>query len=234
MYDLSFNTSLFKQPTTGDFLLAVREIEKALQAAVESHAITLGQVWVTHENSHRKNRRALLGKLRSYCVASPRGNDHMSFLKRFYQQLYVLPLEKAERGLVARTLETRQAHLCRNIFKFSDNKGVLAVLSAGAKCTSFAICLKSSHMGECDYVFEFFWPLSPNPLPLMEALILTLREYLPSFRYAASGAQLGDELLVVDAEISSSGSGRNPAKIFPKTEVSETPKEILISLLLST
>ncbi|KAF5808595.1 hypothetical protein HanXRQr2_Chr04g0147181 [Helianthus annuus] len=58
------------EATTGDFLLAVREIEKALQVAVESHAITLGQVWVTYENSHRKKRRALLGKLRSYCVAT--------------------------------------------------------------------------------------------------------------------------------------------------------------------
>ncbi|KAM0066335.1 putative PB1 domain-containing protein [Helianthus debilis subsp. tardiflorus] len=214
------------EATTGDFRLVEREIEKALQAAVESHAITLGQVWVTFENLYRKKRRALLGRFKSLCVASPHGDDHMSFLKRFYQQLYVLPLKKAERGLVGRTLETRQAHLCRNIFNFSDNKGVLAVLSAGAKCTSFAICLKSSHMGERDYVFEFFWPLSPNPLPLMEALILTLREYLPSFRYAASGAQLGDELLVVDVEISSYASGSNPTKIFPKTEVSETPKAL--------
>ncbi|KAJ0587033.1 hypothetical protein HanIR_Chr04g0158501 [Helianthus annuus] len=227
MYDFSFKYfSLFKQATTGDFRLVEREIEKALQAAVESHAITLGQVWVTFENLHRKKRRALLGRFKSLCVASPHGDDHMSFLKRFYQQLYVLPLKKAERGLVGRTLETRQAHLCRNIFNFSDNKGVLAVLSAGAKCTSFAICLKSSHMGERDYVFEFFWPLSPNPLPLMEALILTLREYLPSFRYAASGAQLGEELLVVDVENSSSGSGSNPPKIFPKIELSEIPKAL--------
>ncbi|KAF5808601.1 hypothetical protein HanRHA438_Chr04g0157321 [Helianthus annuus] len=100
------------EATTGDFLLAAREIEKALQVAVESHAITLGQVWVTYENSHRKKRRALLGKLKSHCVASPHGDDHMSFLKHFYQQLFVLPLEKAERGLVARTLETRQVHTC--------------------------------------------------------------------------------------------------------------------------
>ncbi|KAF5808598.1 hypothetical protein HanRHA438_Chr04g0157311 [Helianthus annuus] len=45
------------EATTGDFRLVEREIEKALQVAVESHAITLGQVWVTFENLHRKKRR---------------------------------------------------------------------------------------------------------------------------------------------------------------------------------
>ncbi|KAM0000972.1 hypothetical protein Hdeb2414_s0002g00047521 [Helianthus debilis subsp. tardiflorus] len=45
------------EATTRDFRLVEREIEKALQVAVESHAITLGQVWVTFENLHRKKRR---------------------------------------------------------------------------------------------------------------------------------------------------------------------------------
>ncbi|KAI7748382.1 hypothetical protein M8C21_034020 [Ambrosia artemisiifolia] len=103
--------------------------------------------------------------------------------------------------------------------------GVLAVLSASVKCTFFVICLRSCHTGELDYAFEFFWPQSRNHLALMEALILTLKEYLPSFKYA-SGVQLGDALLVVDVENSSSGCGSKPIMIFPKNELSETPKAL--------
>ncbi|MFS7951230.1 hypothetical protein Hanom_Chr07g00592461 [Helianthus anomalus] len=45
------------EATTVDFRLVEREIEKALQVAFESHAITFGQVWATFENLHRKKRR---------------------------------------------------------------------------------------------------------------------------------------------------------------------------------
>ncbi|KAI3687517.1 hypothetical protein L1987_81214 [Smallanthus sonchifolius] len=85
----------------------------------------------------------------------------------------------------------------------------------------------SSHTGQLDYAFEFFWPKSRNHLALMEDLLLTLREYLPSFKYVL-GAQLGDELLVVDVENSSSGSGSGSTsvKIFPGNKLSTTPKKI--------
>ncbi|KAI3687546.1 hypothetical protein L1987_81243 [Smallanthus sonchifolius] len=148
-------------------------------------------------------------------------------LKLFFRDVRVLPLKKGEDGLIGRTLETHQPHLCRNIYKLSDIKGISAVLFANTMCASFVICLRSSHTGQCDYAFEFFWPKSRNHLALMEDLLLTLREYLPSFKNV-SGAQLGDELLVVDVENSSSGSGSGSTsvKIFPRNKLSKTPKNI--------
>ncbi|KAK1425244.1 hypothetical protein QVD17_20592 [Tagetes erecta] len=194
------------------------EIKKAMQAAYRSHAITYGQVWL----SFKTHCRDLL--LKTSCVG-----DHVSVFQRFYQSVLLLPLKKEE-GLVGRTLETYTPHLCRNIYKFRDIKGLLALLSAdrNSNYTCFVICLRSSHTGELDHAFEFFWPQSRNHLALMEALLLTLREYLPSFKYV-SGAQLGDdELLVIDVENSSSGSASEstPIKIFTGNEISKTPQPI--------
>ncbi|KAI3686907.1 hypothetical protein L1987_80597 [Smallanthus sonchifolius] len=120
-------------------------------------------------------------------------------------------------GLVWKTLQTHRPHLCRNIYKLSDNRGVLALLSK-SKCASFVICLRSTHSGDVDYALEFFWPCSRNNLILLETLLLTLSKYLPSFKFA-SGEQLGDELFVVDVENSSLN------KILPVKKLSEaTPK----------
>ncbi|KAJ0724358.1 putative PB1 domain-containing protein [Helianthus annuus] len=205
----------YKALSVGDLTLATSEIRKALQVAVQSHAITLGQVWMPYESRRCQMSRMLLGKLPGYCVVNPDG-VHLSSIELFFHGFHCLPLKMGE-GLIGRTLATRQPHLCRNIHKLSDNKGVLAVLSANVKCASFVICLRSSHTGEVNYVFEFFWPQTLDHLALMEALLLTLREHLPSFKYA-SGARLGDELLVVDVDNSSSGSASTPLKIFPRNK----------------
>ncbi|KAJ0817289.1 putative PB1 domain-containing protein [Helianthus annuus] len=160
----------------------------------------------------------LLGKLNYFRVILP--GDPLSSVKFFYRDLVLLSMKKVE-ALIGRTLATRQPHLCKNIHKLRDNRGVLAVLSANVKCASFVICLRSSHTGEVNYVCEFFWPQTLNHLALMEALLLTLREHLPSFKYA-SGARLGDDVLVIDVENFSSGSASSPLKIFPGNKSSET------------
>ncbi|XP_076894734.1 protein NLP7-like [Bidens hawaiensis] len=165
----------------GDLKLAGSETEKALHEAIHSHDITLGQVWITHGTCDR----VLLRKLKTHHAKLP--ND-MSSLENFYNGLAILRLGKGE-GLAGRTLETRQPHLCKNIYKLKDNRGLLALLSANAKCTSFVICLRSSHTPELDYVFEFFWPQTNNHFALIEKLLLTLKEHLPSFKHD-SGVQL--------------------------------------------
>ncbi|KAJ0491594.1 putative PB1 domain-containing protein [Helianthus annuus] len=205
--------------TRGGFTLAKSEIAEALQVAVQSHAIPLGQVWMAYENLYDRTSRMLLGKLNHFCVNLP--GDPLSSVEFFYRDLVLLSMKKmiTVEGLIGRTLATRQPHLCKNIHKLRDNRGVLAVLSANVKCASFVICLRSSHTGEVNYLFEFFWPQTLDHLALMEALLLTLREHLPSFKYAF-GARLGDEVLVVDVENSSSGSASTPLKIFPRNKSS--------------
>ncbi|KAK9049418.1 hypothetical protein SSX86_031613 [Deinandra increscens subsp. villosa] len=220
-----------------DFKSARSEVDKALQVAVQSHAITIGRVWVPYPNCITPRRlypvtRKLLRRLGDIHIGNPVGDDHLG-LELFSRRLHVLLLRKGE-GLIARTLETKRPHLCRNIYKLSENKGLMALLSTNAKSYAcFVIGLRSSHTGAVTHVFEFFWPQSyHNHLALMEDLLLTLREHLPSFKYA-SGAQLGDESLVVDFKKSSSsssssgnrsGSGSETINIFPRNKKSKAPR----------
>ncbi|KAJ0724359.1 hypothetical protein HanPI659440_Chr12g0446871 [Helianthus annuus] len=203
---------------SGDMEVAKLEIEKALEIVCESHDLTLGQVWIPYEpNTCQK----FLVKLSGYSVYFD--DDPLSSIKDFYDKFDVISLNTGA-GLAWKTLQTHQPHLCRNIYKLSDNKGVLALLSANAKskCASFVICLRSAHTRELDYSFEFFWPCTRNHLLLLETLLLTLRKYLPSFKFA-SGEQLGDELFVVDVENSSLST---PIKILPGNKLSEAPKAL--------
>ncbi|KAF5776496.1 hypothetical protein HanXRQr2_Chr12g0524891 [Helianthus annuus] len=203
---------------SGDMEVAKLEIEKALEIVCESHGLTLGQVWIPYEpNTCQK----FLVKLSGYSVYFD--DDPLSSIKDFYDKFDVISLNTGA-GLAWKTLQTHQPHLCRNIYKLSDNKGVLALLSANAKskCASFVICLRSAHTRELDYSFEFFWPCTRNHMLLLETLLLTLRNYLPSFKFA-SGEQLGDELFVVDVENSSLST---PIKILPGNKLSEAPKAL--------
>ncbi|KAI7740097.1 hypothetical protein M8C21_019566 [Ambrosia artemisiifolia] len=187
----------------GDFMLAKSEAANALKVAFESHALTLAQVWTPYE-AHRG--RMLLGKVKTSCIGK---SADKALVSRFYRYFPYLPFKNGE-GLAGRTLQTRQSHLCRDIYNLSYNTGILAALSANAKCTTcFVLCLRSSHTGEVDYAFEFFWPKTRNHLVMMEALLLTLREHLPSFKYT-SGGQLGDELHVLDVH-----NPVSPIKISP-------------------
>ncbi|KAK9050777.1 hypothetical protein SSX86_030253 [Deinandra increscens subsp. villosa] len=174
----------------GDFEAAKTEIEKGLEIACESHDLTLGQVWI----SYTQREHIRLVKLSRYFVDF---DDNP--LKHFYDKFDVISGE----GLAWKTLATHQPHLCRNIYKLSDNSGVLALISANTRSSCFVICLRSTHTGELDYVFEFFWPCCHNHSVLSETLLLTLRKYLPSFKFA-SGEQLGDEFTFIDVENPSS------------------------------
>ncbi|XP_076957038.1 protein NLP4-like [Bidens hawaiensis] len=167
------------------------EIQRALKMACESHRLTIGQVWTSYES---ENDQMFLANLGRYSLNS------VSSIKDFYEKLDVIPLIKGE-GLVGKTLQTHQPHMSRNICKLSDSRGLLALLSSNTKGASLVKCLRSAHTGERDYLFEFFWPHNRNHLILLETLLLTLKKCLPNFKLV-SGEQLGDELLVVDADSS--------------------------------
>lgn len=204
---------------SGGLKPASNEIEKALEMVCELHDLTLGQVWITYDESEGEShhvpsssdtqtKQMFLVKLFGYCVDSH--DDPLSPVKDFYDKCDVLPLNMGE-GLAGMTLKTYEPHLCRNIHNSqTDNTGVLAVLYANIECSRLMICLRSTHTGDdVDYVFEFFWPQTRNYLILLESMLSTLKRCLPSFKFA-SGAQLDDELRVVDV----SQSGIDSFKIF--------------------
>ncbi|KAK9053937.1 hypothetical protein SSX86_025012 [Deinandra increscens subsp. villosa] len=168
----------------GDLEPAKIEIDKGLKIACESHDITLCHVWISCTDQME---RTYLVRLSQQHFAALDDNP----LKDFYDAFDVIP---GEEGLAWKTLATHQSHLCRNIYKLSDNKGVLSLISANMKYTCLVICLRSTRTGELDYAFEFFWPCTRNHSVVAETLLHTLRKYLPSFKFA-SGEQLGDEEL---------------------------------------
>ncbi|KAI7734510.1 hypothetical protein M8C21_004366 [Ambrosia artemisiifolia] len=203
----------YNKTISGDLDAAKSEIENALEIACESHALTLGQVWIPYESDASQ---MFLVKVSGYSVDS--NENRLSFVKDFYDKFDVIYVKTGE-GLAWKTLQTHQPHLCKNIYKLNDNRGILALLSSNAKSKcAFVICLRSTHTGDLDYAFEFFWPLGRNHFIMMETLLLTLRKCLPSFK-CASGEQLGDELFVVDVENSSTST---PIKIFQRNKLSET------------
>ncbi|KAK1408226.1 hypothetical protein QVD17_39861 [Tagetes erecta] len=67
------------------------------------------------------------------------------------------------------------------------------------KYCAFTICLRSIDTGDLDFAFEFIWVKHSDHALLLEALLLTLKRCLPSFKFA-SGARLGDELEIIDVE----------------------------------
>ncbi|KAI7730883.1 hypothetical protein M8C21_006908 [Ambrosia artemisiifolia] len=193
---------------SGDLDAAKVEIEKALKIASESHTLTLAQVWIQGESDHR------LVKLSRYSIGSD-DDDPLSSIKDFYDKFTVISLKPGE-GLAWRTLQTHQPHLCRNLYKLRDDSGVLALLSANAssKCASFVMCLRSSHTGDLDYLFEFFWPCKRDHLIILQTLLMTLRSFLPSFNLK----QLGDDLSVVSLV--------TPRKVVLGNQLSEAPKAL--------
>nr|XP_043612846.1 protein NLP4-like isoform X2 [Erigeron canadensis] len=183
---------------------ATNEIEDALDIVCESHHLTYAQVWISYEDKNhvlfssdtpRKQMFAL--KLSGYCVDLD--DAHLfSSLMDYHDTCDTLPL-KIGQGLSGRTLQVHEPVFYRNISELSDS-GPLLLLPANNKCSCLTICLRSTHTGDLvDYAFEFLWPQRRNYLILLESLLLTLKQCLPSFMFSF-GAKLGDEVRVVDVE----------------------------------
>ncbi|PWA95770.1 NIN-like protein [Artemisia annua] len=169
------------------------EIEDALDIVCESRYLTLTQVWIAYENeSHSslvdtQKKRTFALKLVGYCLGSD-DEDLLFSIKDYSNTCDTFPLEMGE-GLAGKTLETYEAHFCKDINELSDN-GLLSSLPANNKCSCITICLRSIHSGDnVDYEFEFLWPQKRDYLILLESLLLTLNKCLPSFNFA-SGAYL--------------------------------------------
>ncbi|KAI7751679.1 hypothetical protein M8C21_008453 [Ambrosia artemisiifolia] len=192
----------------GDLEAAKVEIVKALEIASESYASTLGQVWIQGGESH------LLVKLGGYYSVYS-DDDPLSSVKDFYDKLDLISLKMGEGGLAWRTLQTRQLHLCTNLYKSRNNKGVLALLS-NSKCASFMMCLRSTHTGDLDYLFEFYLPIKCDHLIMIRTLLSTLRSYLPSFKF-------GDDIFVIDID---NLFATNYVKIVLGNQLSESPKAL--------
>ncbi|GJW87628.1 NIN-like protein [Tanacetum coccineum] len=131
-------------------------------------------------------------KLTGYSTAS-----HL-FFKDYYDACDIVPLRKGEE-LVEKTLQDYQPRFCENISQLATHTLMASVVSTDeVQCSGFTICM-SIGTGDFSCAFEFIWHHNPNFVLLLEALLFTLKRCLPRFNFG-SGAELGDQLHVIDAE----------------------------------
>ncbi|GKE10359.1 hypothetical protein Tco_1413910, partial [Tanacetum coccineum] len=205
---------------------AADEIQNALRIICASHGLPFGQVWIPYEtqNSHHhvpdNQTTKLINPLKLIGYCDYYDGDLMSSLKEYCSSCDMFPLRIGE-GLVGKALETYEPFFCSNIreLRLLD---YWRLMSHNIECSCLAISLRSND--NIVFAFEFLWPTSRNHFILLESILLTLKRCLPSFNFA-SGAQIGDELHVLDVE-NSTGSGLGFFKIFEKNISSQIPKAL--------
>ncbi|KAD5508228.1 hypothetical protein E3N88_15931 [Mikania micrantha] len=178
------------------------KITHALEIVCKSHRLDIGQVWgVFEDKSHvplstylQDTQRIFGLKLTNYhrCIDYYlNGFEDLSNFNRTYD---VLPLKRTSKKYVLRTFQDFKP---RHISCLTN----LDLLAEYESYCAFVICLRSLETGDFNYSFEFIWKKdSENPCDIfLEAILLTIKRCLPSFKFA-SGAEIGDELDVINVE----------------------------------
>ncbi|KAJ9555818.1 hypothetical protein OSB04_010432 [Centaurea solstitialis] len=191
---------------------AKNEIDVALEMIWQTFRLDLVQVWIAYKDKQQvafsslenNQRKRMLGlKLTErYEVRLPYGCEFKHFAG-YTKLCNMLPLKKGE-GIIGKALQNYEPHLFKKVPKLSDSEPQMLLSCFNSEgvpfeCSCFVICLRSSKTSDLDFVFEFLWHEGPNYVMLLESLLLLLKRCLPHFKYA-SGAELGDELRVIDAK----------------------------------
>ncbi|KAD5507434.1 hypothetical protein E3N88_15137 [Mikania micrantha] len=181
------------------------EITYALKMVCESHKLHIGQVWGAFEykshvplSTYLEDTQRIFGlKLTDYhrCINRPlEGFRYLSIFNRIYD---VFPLERTSKEHVLRTFQDfKPRH--RSLLSDWD-----FLLEEEESFGALVICLRSLETGDFNYLFEFIWNNdSPDSCDVfIKAILLTIKGCLPSFKFA-SGAEIGDELDVINVEAS--------------------------------
>ncbi|XP_076927956.1 protein NLP6-like [Bidens hawaiensis] len=200
--DVFLVANLMPGKTLYDLKPTTEKIEDALKIICGSHNLALAQVWISFEDKkHMPSSSSLEGiqtnqvsalKLTGYLYAV-RKSDSDDF-EKYYSLCDIYPHGVGEE-VALKTLQDYESRyvskICENMFVDWDREY--------SESSALVICLRSIDTGYFDYAFEFIWIKHTNYVSFLEALLLTLKRCLPSFKFA-SGAELGDELevLVVD------------------------------------
>ncbi|GKC34285.1 NIN-like protein, partial [Tanacetum coccineum] len=183
------------------------EIQMALKIVCESHRIGVAQVWISYEDENHvpfslssedtQTTHRLALKLTGYNSVDEDSTASRCRFKEYYDACDMVPLKNGEE-LVEKTLQDYQPCFCENIFQLGTDTLMAWVSTDDVACSGFTICM-SIDSGDFSCAFEFIWHHNPNYVLLPEALLLTLKRHLPRFKFD-SGAELGDQLHVVDVD----------------------------------
>ncbi|KAK1408202.1 hypothetical protein QVD17_39837 [Tagetes erecta] len=189
-----------KKKTISGLKQAKEEIEEALKVACGSHNITLAQVWIASEDKTHVPLSSSFEDLQTKPMSALKLTGYLNAatsidnLKMYYSLCDVFPLGTDEE----QALSSIQDYEPRYISKLRSNTIVDWDYEYTQYC-AFTICLRSIDTGDLDFAFEFIWVKHSDHAILLEALLLTLKRCLPSFKFA-SGTRLGDELEIIDVE----------------------------------
>ncbi|PWA58850.1 NIN-like protein [Artemisia annua] len=218
--------------TINDLKLVRDEIQVALKIVCESHNIGVAQVWISYEDENHvpfsfssedtQTTRMLVLKLTGYNSVNEYSTPCHWRFKEYYEACDMVPLKMGEE-LVEKTLQDYQPRFCENISQLDTNMLMAWVSTDDVACSGFTICM-SIDSGDFSCAFEFIWYHNPNYVPLLEALLLMLKRHLPRFNFA-SGAELGDQLHVIDVD-NSTESETKFFKIFKEKRLSPIPEAI--------
>nr|GEW11800.1 NIN like protein 7 [Tanacetum cinerariifolium] len=191
---------------------ALAEILEVLAAVCESHNFPLAQTWVP---CRHRSVLAYGGGFKKSCSSfdgSCMGQVCMSttdvafyvvdaHMWGFREACAEHHLQKGQ-GVAGRAFETRSSCFCENITHFSKTEYPLVHYARlFGLVASFAICLRSSHTGDDDYILEFFLP--PNMVDcndqqtMLGSLLTSMKQHFRSLT-VASGEQIGEDGRLVE------------------------------------
>ncbi|KAJ0615739.1 putative transcription factor Nin-like family [Helianthus annuus] len=201
--DAFYAVDLIPYKTINGLDVTMGEIEEALKVVCESHNLALAQVWIPYEDKYNvpflysledtQTKRLLAIKLTGYLYADKKDGYDDFWL--YFTSGDVTPHAIGEEL----PLVTLQDYKSRYISKLRSDKLIDCESGFYSPTSALAICLRSNGTGDFNYVFEFIWTKRSNRVIILEAILLTLKRCLPSFKFA-SGAEIGDEIDVILVE----------------------------------
>ncbi|GKE03355.1 NIN-like protein [Tanacetum coccineum] len=194
------------------------EIQKALETVCESHNILIAQVWISYEDDTQMKQKLTL-KLTGYISSDDPFSSSFSPHKKYYDACDMIPLTM--RGeLVLKTFQDCKPRFCE-AYSGLDTTSLLSWIdTVDTKSSGLTICMRSIDTSDFDYAFEFIWCHNPKNVIFLEGLLITLKRCLPCFKFA-TGAELGDELHVIDVDTESE---TKRFKIFQENRLLPTPE----------
>ncbi|KAL4651320.1 hypothetical protein ACB092_01G151700 [Castanea dentata] len=198
---------------------ALAEILEILAVVCEAHKLPLAQTWVPCENrsvlAHGDALKKSCASLDGSCmgqvcmsttdVAVYVVDPHMC---GFREACIEHHLQKGQ-GVAGRAFLSHNSCFCRNITQFCKTEYPLVHYARMFGLTScFAICLRSTHTGDDDYILEFFLPPSITDLHqqqiLLGSLLEMMKQHFQSLKIA-SGIELEGEVSVEIIQVSTDG-----------------------------
>ncbi|KAK2978640.1 hypothetical protein RJ640_019097 [Escallonia rubra] len=196
---------------------ALAEILEILTLVSETHNFPLAQTWVP---CRHRNVLANGGGLRKSCSSFDGSCMGQVCMSTTDVAFYVVDahmwgfrdacaehhLQKGQ-GVAGRAFASHASCFCEDISRFSKTEYPLVHYARMFGLTSsFAICLRSTHTGDDEYILEFFMPLntvnSNNQQMLLDSLLATMKQHFRSLS-VASGKQHeeGRSVEVIEASI---------------------------------